>query len=342
MFFLIYMLFACTAISVKAEGTDITTEEDQQTILSQEIPEDVALSISLPLQMTLEQLQLQDHYLDRQWVITVPGDQTDWFLENPIELKEEEWVDSVETQLNEEGDTEIVIQTTEVCVLIPQQQEQQLLISIKKPKEVYDQVVVIDAGHGGSDSGCVGNGLKEKNLTLSLLKEVKKQFDASDFGNQIKVYYTRLQDQEEAITAGSDSVKTTGQSLVARYDFTNETEADLFLSIHINAVVSKKPKGTEVYYSSKNNTENEMGLTSKQFAKICLPKLVKAVGSTNRGVKDGPNLAVLKNADMPAILTEIAFVSNASDAKILASKSKQAKIGKALYEAVMEGLGRLN
>ena len=83
---------------------------------------------------------------------------------------------------------------------------------------------------------------------------------------------------------------------------------------------------------------NDAGLTSKKLADISLPYLLEAIGSSNRKVKDGPNLAVLKYTNMPAILMEMAFISNSNDAAILKSEEKKDAMGYAIYETVLEAV----
>ena len=79
-------------------------------------------------------------------------------------------------------------------------------------------IVVLDAGHGGRDSGAVGNGLQEKEMTLSIILSAKKYFDQD---RRFKVYYTRTTD------------KTV--SLKSRYSLANKKNADFYISIHINS-----------------------------------------------------------------------------------------------------------
>ena len=72
---------------------------------------------------------------------------------------------------------------------------------------MYKQIVVLDAGHGGSDSGAVANGYKEKNMTLKIVQAAKSYFDDDP---DIKVYYTRLSDTYPSLTERSDLANEVG------------------------------------------------------------------------------------------------------------------------------------
>lgn len=121
---------------------------------------------------------------------------------------------------------------------------------------MFYHVVVVDAGHGGKDSGAVGNGYSEKNMTLKIVQSIKSNFDKN---SSYKVYYTRLSDWYP--------------SLSYRYKMANEVSADRFLSVHINSSDSSSSKGTETLYKTyksyaqtlQSSALTGMGLRIKQF-----------------------------------------------------------------------------
>src|SRR5699024_3642993 len=121
-----------------------------------------------------------------------------------------------------------------------------LYVKVGTPKEIYDKIVVLDAGHGGTDPGAAGDGIYEKDCTLNILKAAKKYYDKD---GTIKVYYTRTTNTQSSITSGSSGLNTS-TSLRARTDLANTVNADLFISVHINSASNTSARGTEVYYSS--------------------------------------------------------------------------------------------
>lgn len=177
------------------------------------------------------------------------------------------------------------------------------------------KIVVLDAGHGGADTGAIGNGLKEKDLTLQIVKAAKTYFDKDP---NFKVYYTRLTDKT--------------LTLRSRSDFANQLNADVFVSIHINSFTSTS-EGTETLYNP-NRPNKKDDLTSYQLASIMQAKIRAATGFPNRGLVQRTGLSVLNRTTMPACLDEFGFITNPSEAKSMSQNTQ--KYGKAVYEAIVQ------
>lgn len=181
------------------------------------------------------------------------------------------------------------------------------------PKDKYSKIIVLDAGHGGSDPGASGNGLIEKDLTLNMLLAAKELFDKSD----IKCYVTRATDIYPSFND--------------RTDLANEV-GDAFISIHINAASTATASGTETYSLYANDLGN--GLTSYRLASEMLDQLLEKLDTVNRKVKS-ENWIVLRQSTVPSTLIEIGFISNANDAAIMGSQEGVNKVGQAIYEGVV-------
>lgn len=218
--------------------------------------------------------------------------------------------------------------------------------------------IVIDPGHGGHDTGTVGpSGLQEKDLVLDIAMRLKSLIEE------------RL--EGEVILTRTDDVFV---PLEERTAMANQTQADLFISIHANSSRNRKVSGVETFFlnfanspgveeiaarenaSSKKTvfelqdlvqkiTLNEKVDESKEFAQI----VQKTVSSSlykpktphrDRGVKQAPFI-VLIGANMPSILSEISFVSNPLDEKLLKSSSYRQKIAEALCEGIASYAGNL-
>lgn len=188
------------------------------------------------------------------------------------------------------------------------------------PKSMYKQIVVLDAGHGGSDSGAVSYGYKEKTMTLKIVQAAKKYFDKDP---DIKVYYTRLSD--------------TYPSLSDRSDLANNVGADRFYSVHINSADSSSAHGTETLYNSKGY-KSTSGLTSYKWSSTIHPYIQSATGFSNRGLVDRTGLYVLRHTKTSSTLTEIGFVSNKSEAKKM--NANLSKYGKAVYNSTKSSLNK--
>lgn len=171
--------------------------------------------------------------------------------------------------------------------------------------------IFLDAGHNdkGWDTGASGFGLCEQDVTYSVAKKIKEVLAMYDV--EIKLSRPNKNDN-----LGSDL----NSSLRARATMANAWGADLFVSIHCNSVASTRAFGTEVYTISKESPTNRLALA---IGSAISTKL----GTHNRGLKHA-NFAVLKNTKMPAMLIELAFISNVNDNEKL--KNNQDEFARAI------------
>lgn len=207
------------------------------------------------------------------------------------------------------GKTYIDLKTSTIKGFSISQTSSYIYVKYADPKKMFYRVVVVDAGHGGSDSGAVGNGYYEKNMTLKIVQSIKSNFDKN---STYKVYYTRLSDWYP--------------SLSYRYKMANEVSADRFLSVHINSSDSSSSKGTETLYK-----------TYKSYAQTLQSSALTGMGyasnsSYNRGLKYRSDLAVLNGPKMTTSLVELGFISNKTEANRI--NSRTSTIGYNLYKAI--------
>lgn len=169
------------------------------------------------------------------------------------------------------------------------------------------KVVVIDVGHGGSDTGAIGvNGIQEKDVVLNIANEILG-FNKSLLNNLFDVYLTRYKDTLISLSDRSRLAKT--------------LEADVFASLHCNAS-SNSSKGMEVYVHNvyNGNTKTSIGLGLS-----ILNEATQKLGFKKRGVKFA-NFQVLREAsNYPAVLVELGFMTNSDEADyFLKSKNVRA------------------
>ncbi len=218
---------------------------------------------------------------------------------------------------------ELTLELDTVYVHSIKEDETYYYISLKKPSEVYDRVLVLDAGHGGKDAGALSKdeSVYEKNVNLGILLEVKKLLDKEN----IKVYYTRL---------GDDKV-----FLRPRVELANAVDCDYFISIHSNASGSTKPSGTEIFYYA---TEFKQ-VSSKALATIFSEEIEKTTTLTNRGLvslkKD--DVYILNHSNVPAILIESGYMTNLNDLNYLKEKENQEAIAKGIYNGILRAYEEL-
>lgn len=220
-----------------------------------------------------------------------------------------------------EGETGVLeISLDKVCEMSYTYEDGFLCMSLVDPHEIYDKVVVIDAGHGGSQPGAVKRNILEKDLNLAIVKEIKAIFDASE-NQSIGVYYTRLDD--------------THVSLMDRADLANNLEADLFISIHNNASGSGRftnENGTLVMYSP----EDEEFLSSKHLSQICLENVCATAGSTKLGLVDGEKIYIIRSSEVPVALIEVGYMTNNEELDKLVTSEYQKMVAQGVYNAIIQ------
>jgi len=220
--------------------------------------------------------------------------------------------------------------------------------------------IVIDAGHGGHDTGTVGpTGLMEKDLCLDVALRLGKIIQQKLPGAEI--VYTRSDD--------------TFIPLEERTRIANDAKADLFVSIHANSSPNHGTRGVETYYlnlkgspdamevAARENAASDQGIhdledlvkkitrtekidESKELAEDVQDSLSRRIQRTanpvkNRGVRKAP-FVVLIGADMPSILTEISFLSNPADEQLLKKPEHRQRVAEGIYAGVAAYLQSLN
>lgn len=227
-------------------------------------------------------------------------------------------------------------------------------------------VIVLDAGHGGTDPGAHYAGVYEKDITLKVVLRLGKLIEQGMPG--VKVVYTRTTDKALAATKQDD--------LQARADIANKAGGDLFLSVHVNASHFTAARGAETLVMGEstkeqqynedalyeNNRDDLIDMSDERTAAIvrayiqnlqftygeyslaianCIQKNYEASGRRTRGVKP-QLLRVLYATDMPGVLTEIGFLSNPKEAAYLKSEKGLDEIARSLFRSVKEYSARLS
>ncbi len=185
---------------------------------------------------------------------------------------------------------------------------------------VRGHTIVIDPGHGGSDSGAIGySGVKEKDVALAVALQAEQLLRAAG----ADVVMTRTRD-----TDVSPSDHSPSGELQARVDVAAAyPKAELFLSIHCNSFTNPNAHGMETYYYPKTDKD-------EHFAILLNEELEKAGGRFNRGVKYA-KFYLLRHTEIPASLVEMGFLSNPEEEELLASADYQKKMAEAIFRAIV-------
>jgi N-acetylmuramoyl-L-alanine amidase len=220
--------------------------------------------------------------------------------------------------------------------------------------------IVIDPGHGGHDTGTIGpHGLMEKDLCLDVALRLGHEIEEKLPGAE--VIYTRKDD--------------TFIPLEERTAIANDAKADLFISVHANSSHDAAARGIETYYLNFATSEESMAVAARENALAQsslhdLQDIIKKIARNekveeskelasdiqdslthrlqlvsqderNRGVKKAP-FVVLIGANMPSVLSEISFISNPSDEKLLKKTDQRQRVADGLYRGIASYLESLN
>jgi N-acetylmuramoyl-L-alanine amidase len=188
------------------------------------------------------------------------------------------------------------------------------LVALSSP--AHAQRIVIDPGHGGNDPGGVGTGLQEKNIVLDVGMRFKALLDADTADTAGGGKWTAL------MTRSTDVFV----SLAGRSQYSNNQNADRFMSIHSNAFSNTAANGTETFSFAE-------GTVGAQLRSLVQAEMITAWKLTNRGNKTA-NFAVLRDTAAPAELHELAFITNATDAAKLGSATERQKAAVAHLRAI--------
>ena len=279
----------------------------------------ITAKVRLPEEVAFESVKDEDKYYKKRFVITIPGNHIAFYQSNPVNCASKA-VKNITYKLTSSGNTKIIFKTKKIQAYRIYADENMFTINIDDPANIYDKIVVLDAGHGGNDPGARNKGTKEKDINYKVIYTYAKEYFNSETSD-IKAYWTRTDD--------------TFITLTDRANFAKEVGADLFISLHMNSATSSSANGTEVYYSTMNNAEAKTGLTSRRMAIMMQTKLIGTLGTNSRGVKSA-NFVVIKSNSVPAILIELGFLSGSSDYAKLTSKSFQKKAAGCIYETVCD------
>lgn len=185
-------------------------------------------------------------------------------------------------------------------------QEEQLkvgqMLIISTNKELKGSTIVLDPGHGGLETGAVGNGLIENEETINLSLKVKTQLEAKG----AKVLLTRDESTQSFRRV----------SLAERANASQRADADLFVSIHYNTNANATVYGTETYYNESiyKEANNPYPKKSKQLAESIQRHVTQMATTHDLGVKENV-FHVLRNNHVPSVLIEVGFISNKEEAE---------------------------
>jgi N-acetylmuramoyl-L-alanine amidase len=184
--------------------------------------------------------------------------------------------------------------------------------------------IVLDSGHGGQDSGAIGpSGVPEKDIALAVAVQIGGFLAAKS--PDIDILYTRMDDIYV--------------SLPGRCEIANDSDADVFVSIHCNAAESPLARGFEMWTSPGSTGADLLASRMWNRFRTTFPDRKGRLDSSDGDEDKEARFAVLVGTKMPAVLVELGFITNTDEERWLLSPSEQVKMAAALSSAIMDWRG---
>lgn len=300
----------------KEQMTDLEKLDYYTSQAEKEVTFSQQLRLELPKGVTAEEIKIEIDYVRQLATIKIPKAGEDYFDQHPLLGKS----DHIDELYMENGVIDITMDAVyEVKSVVD---SGFLYIDFLTPQQVYDKVVVIDAGHGGRAPGAIKQDIYEKDLNLGIVQQLKELLDKND--RNIGVYYTRTEDNNPTFDQ--------------RAQLANKSNANLFISIHNNSTADgemSEYNGTEVMY---DELKSEEGFSSKRLAQICLEETTDALGSKNNGLTKGNSIYIIRTSQVPVALVEVGFMTNQEELNKLNSQEYQKQAAQGVYNAIIRAL----
>lgn len=270
----------------------------------------------IPLEDTImaEDVQIQNHYVENELWIGLNGATNEFYSREYVTGNLESVSD---------GGYDIVDDVLWIKLAMKDTYEFEstmnngkLTIKTANPKDVYDKIVVIDAGHGGEDKGHINGRLCEKDIALEILLLLQEKLSGSD----IKVYYTRTED------TSVDSEK--------RVHLANSVNADMLISIHTSFAEEMALSGVTTVYNGKYFIQD---FDSIDLADKLERSVASATGAKANGLIEATDEELLVNkATVPVAQINVGYVSNEEESILLNEREYQKMIADGIYEAITD------
>lgn len=284
------------------------------------------MTLSFAADVELEDIAVIDEYTKNKIIVDINNSTLEEF-ESGSWKGNLGYLESVQVIKTNTG-AQMIVETNRLCATTLSKEQNNIIISFMKPNEKYGKIIVIDAGHGGDDSGTTGNGVKEKDLTLAYSKALYNLLEANE---NIKVYMTRIEDCYA--TVGDGVVGKQYPTLSMRVALANEISPDMYISVHVNYADAVSANGIETYYYTSSDNRGQT------FANMVQNALVEEFGLRDRKTKH-QDFYVIRETNDPAILIETGFISNDTDFNTITAADYPERFANTVYECILEYYNR--
>ncbi len=270
------------------------------------------LCIPLPEGSKAEEITIENHYMEQELYVLIQNVQESFYAEHAL-MGNRTGVEAGFYHETEDG-VALIFNLAQVYEYRTVFENNELYISFLNPREIYNQIVVIDPSCGGLDRGRVGNGITEKELTLQIAKKLKEKLDES----KIKAYYTRM-----------DDVNPAAEQRVA---LANEVKADMYIEISVDSREEEAVYGVSTIY---NDQYFIPGFGSVELADLLERELASEIKTKALGLERASDESVLRYATVPAAEVRVGCLSNKQEAILLKREDYIEKIANGIYNAII-------
>lgn len=277
------------------------------------------ISLPVPEDVASEDIMVNDLFMDRRLQFVLDGNYSEFYSQMDF-INTGDCILQCRIYYNSASDTtEINFYSSYILdyEILEGTDEGILELYIDYTKNINQKVIVLDAGHGGHDSGAESGGVHESDLNLKIVNY------AADYlkNSKIKVYCTRTTD--------------VFYSLGERAALSEIVGADMFIAVHHNASDNSSAKGSSIYYSLLDTTESLNGLTSEALADAFIKNMTDKLGTEDRGVI-AENFVVVRDSKAPAVLLEVGFITCPAERKRLVKDSFSKKAARVIRDTVKQ------
>lgn len=193
---------------------------------------------------------------------------------------------------------------------------------VRSPEVLYSTTIILDAGHGGKDGGASSlDGLMESELVFNITKMIEEHLRLQGFN----VILTRSNDHDLASEFATNRKR---EDLSRRIEIINSIKDAIAISIHANAINSTRWSGAQTFYDPKS-------LENKELATHIMTAMRSNIDGLTREARPISNIYVLRNSQIPTTLVEIGFLSNPTEARLLADVDYQQLMAYAIFEGIL-------
>ncbi|MTH55090.1 N-acetylmuramoyl-L-alanine amidase CwlD [Bacillus mangrovi] len=186
------------------------------------------------------------------------------------------------------------------------------------------KVIYLDPGHGGPDGGAVGRKLLEKDVALELSKRVRDYLQEQG----ALVLMTRESDIDLSAPGTKGYSRKKAEDLHNRVNLINQSTADMYISLHLNALPQRQWRGAQTFYDGKFEENGRM-------AKFIQDELRRNLENTDRHAKPIHGVYLVKYASKPGALVEVGFLSNGEEEKLFTDQKYLDKVAGAVYKGIL-------